>query len=267
VPRVEKARATSAPAAPKRRGNGKAPPPAGLSYEERKARLDKAVAVATREFAARVRERTDFEVLLVRGEPVRQRVHLVRLAVLVVLAPAVAWAFDVRGSMLLAVLLVPVAYAVYWSYLVLTAGEQTERIGVDEEGRIASVRSGHDADLRGDVLKIAIPSVLIVAGAWITAGLVHDISFPPLPTCDVPGAIRENEFCSYIPGLGGGTALTVGQTMALERAVRVFQLVYSAAALIGSTWFLRRMLTGRWVVDVRPVRRPGENAAGAGGAS
>jgi hypothetical protein len=257
VARVEKGKTTSAPAAPGRRGKRQAPPPAGLSYEERKARLDRAVAVATREFAARVGERTDFEVLLVRGEPVRHRVHLVRLAVLAVLVPAVAWAFDVSGSTLLAVLLVPAAYAVYWSYLVLTAGEQTERIDVDEDGRLSSVRTGHDADLRADVLKVAIPSVLIAAAAWITAGLLHDIAFAPLPSCDIPGAVRDNEFCSYIPGLGGGTALTVGQTMALERAIRIFQLVYSAAILLGSIWFLRRMLTGRWVVDVRPVRRPG----------
>jgi hypothetical protein len=225
-----------------------------LSAEERIARLDRVVAGATREFAAIMRSRTEFEAVLIRGEPVRHLLHLLRLAVLVGLSVAAALAFTASGSLLTGLLLVPVGYAVFWLYLTLTGGEQLEWISIDEEGRISTVSSGHGANLRADVLKVVIPSVVIIASGWVTFGLIHGIIFPPQPDCMFP-AVRDNQFCRYVGGFGGGTALTVGQVKTVERAVRALQLLYSGFFLIGSIWFLRHMLTGRSVVDVRPVRR------------
>jgi hypothetical protein len=34
---------------------------------------------------------------------------------------------------------------------------------------------------------------------------------------------------------------------------RTFQLAIALAILVASLWFCRRMLTGRWVVAIRPV--------------
>jgi hypothetical protein len=52
------------------------------------------------------------------------------------------------------------------------------------------------------------------------------------------------------PTLG---AVSVEGTKMIERGVRTFQLVVALAFLLTSIWFLRRMLTGRWVASIRPV--------------
>jgi len=50
----------------------------------------------------------------------------------------------------------------------------------------------------------------------------------------------------------------VSQTIALERMVRGFQLLIVLAMFLGATWFLSRMLTGKWVGFVRPIRHSGD---------
>ena len=48
--------------------------------------------------------------------------------------------------------------------------------------------------------------------------------------------------------------LDSADTQLFERIVRGLQLIISLIVLLASSWFLRRMLTGRWVLVVRPVR-------------
>ena len=50
-----------------------------------------------------------------------------------------------------------------------------------------------------------------------------------------------------------GVPLTVDQTKVIERMVRSFQLFLSLVLCLSATWFLRRVLTGRWVGLVRPL--------------
>jgi hypothetical protein len=50
--------------------------------------------------------------------------------------------------------------------------------------------------------------------------------------------------------LGG---VSVDGTILIERGIRTFQLAIALAILVASLWFCRRMLTGRWVVAIRPV--------------
>lgn len=47
-------------------------------------------------------------------------------------------------------------------------------------------------------------------------------------------------------------AFTVEQTRWIERAIRSLQLILALAVLLAATWFVRRMLTGRWVASIRP---------------
>jgi len=48
-------------------------------------------------------------------------------------------------------------------------------------------------------------------------------------------------------------AFTVEQAKWIERAIRSLQLILALAVLLAATWFVRRMLTGRWVAFIRPV--------------
>ena len=52
------------------------------------------------------------------------------------------------------------------------------------------------------------------------------------------------------PAVGG---FTVAETITLERVSRGLQLVIALVFLLAATWFLHRMLTGRWVLFIRPV--------------
>jgi hypothetical protein len=228
--------------------------PAGLSNEERIALLDKRVMAETREFAAVLRSRTDFEAVLVRGSRVDRRAHFTGLVLATVLAILVGSVFADGGTLALAgALALPIGYGLLWLFLAVTGGEQLERLTIDQQGLISSSRVGRDPGWRADVLKVGVPIAVIVVTGWITLGLIHDIVFPPQPACMFAFS-GDNEFCRYIPGMGHGTGLTVGQAKVLERGIRALQLLYSGVFLLGAAWFLRRMLTGRWVADVRPVR-------------
>jgi hypothetical protein len=231
--------------------------PIGLSNEERIALLDERVRAETREFASLLRSRTDFEAVLVRGSRVDRRAHSIGLVLATVLAILVGSVFADGGPLALAgALALPIGYGLLWFFLAVTGGEQLERLAIDEQGLISSSRAGRDPGRRADVLKVGVPVVVIGVAGWITLGLIHDIVFPPQPTC-MFAVSADNEFCRYIPGMGHGTGLTVGQAKVLERGIRTLQLLYSGGFLLGAAWFLRRMLTGRWVADVRPVRGRG----------
>lgn len=63
---------------------------------------------------------------------------------------------------------------------------------------------------------------------------------------------------SAAPDAAGG-GISYEDAKILERAVRSLQLIATLAFLLGAIWFLRRMLTGRWVAFIRPLHhRPGD---------
>lgn len=265
------------------------------SAEERKARLNRAVANLSREFRANVRSQSDFEALLVRGKPVYHSVHLRNLGLVAILGLALGLGLGGGPIGILKGAVLPAAYGVFWLFLALTGGEELDRIHVDDAGVVHSSRTGRDPETRGDFTRVAIPIVAIAVSGWITVGLVRDIVVQPRPVCNVIVRIRPDD-CVSLPNIGGlmnasiaidsptpassatpqatpvGSpnasasaaaaaeaintsvpAFTVDDWMFIERIIRSMQLVVSLLLLLSSAWFLRCMLTGRWVVTIRPV--------------
>ncbi|MFI5258247.1 MAG: hypothetical protein ACHQ01_01365 [Candidatus Limnocylindrales bacterium] len=73
-----------------------------------------------------------------------------------------------------------------------------------------------------------------------------------------PSAAASAPIPAASPSTAGGSgtgALSVDDTKLLERVIRSLQLVAALAFLLGSIWFLRRMLAGRWVGFIRPLHR------------
>ncbi|MGD0247704.1 MAG: hypothetical protein ABSB75_01485 [Candidatus Limnocylindrales bacterium] len=256
-----------------------------LSADERKARLRRAVTNLTREARAEIRSEGEFEALLVRGEPVNHRVHLVAVVVMAVLAVVVSQGLHSGLAGLGRALVVPGVYALFWLFLAVTGGEELDRISVDEQGKVHSEKSGRDVEARGDFLRVAIPVVVIAVTGWNAVSVIRDIAFPPPPKCNVeqrwwPDACftlpnlaeltnatlapaptaSPSPSASETPGAspaadaGINGALSVEETKTLERLVRVFFLLVTLAFLLPAIWFLWRMLTGRWVWFIRPVR-------------
>jgi len=272
--------ASAAPDEPAAPAAGSSP-----SAEERKARLNRAVANLTREARAEVRSKGEFEAVLVRGTPVHSRVHLRNLGIAAGVALVLALAFGGGLLGLLKVAAIPAAYAVFWLFLALTGGEELDLITVDDAGVVHSNKSGRDVETRGDIGRVAIPIVLIAVSGWITFGLIRDIVVPPQPVCNIAVKTRPDD-CIALPNIGalikasadvaGPSAspaaspaasasanpadatqvptFSVSNWILLERIVRSMQLVVSTLLLCASIWFLHRMLTGRWVLTVRPVK-------------
>jgi hypothetical protein len=249
----------------------------GNHAAQRRALLSRTVADLTREWRASVRSAEGFEVVLARGRAVHHRVH--RTAFLSLLALAVLVGFSLGGAPtdFATTLWVPALYLLFWLYLAVTGGEQFERLFVDERGKLHSTKWGRSPETRGDFWRVAAPlAVILLTGSW-TVGLVHDLAFPPPPRCNVPEAYWPDS-CFTLPSLSGGNAATyepgilsqgttatvqsnpylgalnVDDTRTLERYVRVYLLAATLAFLLPALWFLARMLTGRYVAFIRPVR-------------
>lgn len=285
-------------------GSTSATPGSPLSAEERRAKLARVVANMTREDRAGIRSQGEFDTVLVRGEPVNHRLHVLVAVCLAVGVAAIARLF--LSSLELAL---PFAagggYCLFWLFLSLTGGEELDQIAVDEQGVITSDKSGRRRETRGDFLKVAVPGAIIAYALFLIVGLSHDIVFPPFPNCNV-NPPSENA-CLLLPNLSGalgggaqatttsgegGTVvspspelspspetspagspeaspttaptsadvpLTMDQAKVLERVVRGFQLFFSLVLCLSATWFLRRILTGRWVLWIKPVRRLDED--------
>jgi hypothetical protein len=229
-----------------------------------------------------MRERGDFEALLVRGTPVRRGLHVLVAVCVFALAAGAARALDLGWAGLVAAAAAGGAYLLFGLMLVLTGGEELERIAVDEHGTLTSTKSGRDVEARGDFLRWAIPAAVIAVCGFQVLTLGRDIVFPPPPHCNVapaPGSdacLTVNLGGIFQPGTGsvppesgatpapsptGATtgedstgAFTIEQTKWIERAIRSGELLFFLVIGLGATWFLRRMLTGRWVVGVRPIR-------------
>ena len=275
-----------------------------LSAEERKAKLARIVGNMTRESRAGIRIQGEFETVLVRGDPVNHRLHVLVAVCLGVGVAAVARLF--LSSLELALpLVVAGGYCLFWLFLSLTGGEELDRIAIDEQGVVTSDRSGHAIETRIDFLKVAVPGAIIAYTLFLIVGLSHDIVVPPFPNCNV--VPPSESACLLLPNLadllsggaqatptsgedgsvvgpspeaspspemspagspeasptiaptGGGVPLTVDQTKVIERMVRSFQLFLSLVLCLSATWFLLRMLTGRWVLWIEPARRPGQD--------
>jgi hypothetical protein len=255
------------------------------SSEERRAVLAKAVAEKTREFRAFERSRGDFEAVLVRGKPVDHRLHLGVVLSAAAVGVAIATRLGLGGNLTQAAFAAAFAYALFWGFLWLTGGEQVERIAVDEDGKLTSLLTGRDPDTRVNYYKVGVPVLLLVSSGFFGAGLVHDTVQPPPPHCNVvprPGsdaclqvnlmaAARASLEPSVDPAATPSaapspdpsaspadttTAFSYSQAQTIEQVLRVLTMIPVAIVFLAALWFLRRMLTGRYVLFIRPVRPP-----------
>lgn len=260
-----------------------------LTIEERRALLERAVFDQTREARATLQSRGEFDATVVRSNEVSHSLHFRVVVVLAVVAVVVSQLFGTGQWGLDLALVVPGLYAVWWVFLTMTGGDELEHLSVDEQGNVVSVRSGTSLETRGDILRAAIPLLVIAVCGWLIVGLIHDIAHPPPPDCNVPVTDQPDSCLSlafmgdavvgqYVPtptpapspspvpsssanptaSGSSSKGFSVSQTIALERMVRGFQLLIVLAMFLGATWFLSRMLTGKWVGFVRPIRHSGD---------
>ena len=175
-----------------------------LSADWRKDLLARHVFELTRENRAALRSQGDFEAVLVRGKPTN---HLLMFVILVCIMAAAALGGRVLGDLgagALAAILLGGAFAMGWLVLALTGGEEIERLSIDQRGAIASVKSGRSVDARGDFIRIAAPSAVLLACAFLAVSLARDIVNPPPPNCSGnAAAIKDSDVCLALPNLGG----------------------------------------------------------------
>jgi hypothetical protein len=175
-----------------------------LSADWRKDLLARHVFELTRENRAALRSQGDFEAVLVRGKPTN---HLLMFVTLVCIMAAAALGGRVLGDLgagALAAILLGGAFAMGWLVLALTGGEEIERLSIDQRGAIASVKSGRSVDARGDFIRIAAPSAVLLVCAFLAVSLARDIVNPPPPNCSGnAAAIKDSDVCLALPNLGG----------------------------------------------------------------
>jgi hypothetical protein len=180
------------------------PSPGGqLSAEERTKLLAGRILELTRENRATLRSRGDFDAVLVRGAPTN---HLVMFVVLVCVMAVTALGGRVLndlGAGALAAVVLGGFVATIWLVLTLTGGEEIERLTVDPRGGIASVKSGRSVDARGDFIKVAAPSAVLLVCAFLAVSLARDIVNPPPPNCNGRAtAVKDSDTCIALPNLG-----------------------------------------------------------------
>ena len=181
-----------------------------LTVDERKALLERAVFDETREVRATLKSQGEFEATLVRSNAVNHGLHLRVVVVLAVVAVLVSQLFGTGSWGLKVALVVPGLYSLWWAFLIMTGGDELQHLAVDDQGTVTSVRSGMSLELRGDILRIAIPLIVIVVCGWLVVGLVRDIAHPPLPDCNVP-VTDQPDSCLSLSFMGSAV---VGQYVA-----------------------------------------------------
>ncbi len=181
-----------------------------LTVDERKALLERAVFDETREVRATLKSQGEFEATLVRSNAVNHGLHLRVVVVLAVVAVLVSQLFGTGSWGLKVALVVPGLYSLWWAFLIMTGGDELQHLAVDDQGTVTSVRSGMSLELRGDILRIAIPLIVIVVCGWLVVGLVRDIAHPPPPDCNVP-VTDQPDSCLSLSFMGSAV---VGQYVA-----------------------------------------------------
>jgi hypothetical protein len=246
-----------------------------LSADERRALLDREIKARTREARASLERKGEFDAVLVRGQQVNHLLHFVILIVILAGLPGVGRFVMPMSTALILALVLGSAYGCYWLLLALTSGLERERIEVDEHGVLTSVVSGRRVDSRENALKLIIPGAILVIGLYLAASLARDIVAPPPPNCSIAW-LHDDDPCLKAPSfnLGAGAEpsaigppgqtdtsggyFSVATTRVMERVIRSFQLVLALVAVLASAWFLRRMLNGKGVLWLGPVRKPRE---------
>jgi hypothetical protein len=181
-----------------------------LTVDERKALLERAVFDETREVRATLKSQGEFEATLVRSNAVNHGLHLRVVVVVAVVAVLVSQLFGTGLWGLKVALVVPGLYTLWWAFLTMTSGDELQHLAVDDQGTVTSVRSGMSIELRGDILRIAIPLIVIVVCGWLVVGLVRDIAHPPPPDCNVP-VTDQPDSCLSLSFMGSAV---VGQYVA-----------------------------------------------------
>jgi hypothetical protein len=228
-----------------------------LSEERRAAILRRVINENTREFRATVLERQDFQATLVRRTPPPNHVlHVSVESVLILVACLYLLVGRAGGGLPIQFLALgmPLGYGLFWILLAATAGEELEVFSVDGRGSVTSVRTGRAVETRENIIRVAIPTLIAAVSGSMALVLIHDLVFQPVPNC-TRAAVFDSDLCVMLPGLldskvGG---FTRGEYRGLLENLRLLALIFSTLFLLPSIWFLRRMLTGRRVFDIRPV--------------
>ena len=261
-----------------------------LSDEERKRLLTRKVFELTRENRAALRSQTDFEAVLIRGKATNHLLMFVTLAAIMAVTALAGRLWGDPGLGALAAILVGGLFAMAWLVMALTGGEEIERLTIDRQGAIASAKSGRSVDARGDFIRIAGPTIVLVICAFLAISLTRDIVNPPPPNCTGnPTATKDTDACLALPNLGtllggptvrptatpsptatasgaaasgssasaGPVAWSLGSEKLVERLIRSLQLLLVIVVAVVTSVFLGMMLAGEWVFGIRPVRRRG----------
>ena len=232
-----------------------------LTDERRREILDRLVRDQTREFRAEVVRRGDFEAVLERPAPeAHNRAHLIVTLFLAVLA----WAYFAAGqwpssgpAVEALVVVLPVGSALPWLFLAATGGNERDTFSVDDLGHVQRMSSGPRFERRDNALRVGIPVLVIAVSAVLAVVLTHDLIFQPKPNC--PAAVYDSDPCFAMTGMFDDgpvpTGYTLGEFRGITENLRMLGLIFTVLCLLPSLWFLRRMLTGRRVIDVRPINR------------
>jgi len=170
--------------------------------EERKKLLARRVFDLTRENRAAVRSQGDFDAVLVRGRPTNNLLMFVTLVCVVALTALGGRILGDMGVGALAGIVAGGLFALLWLVLSLTGGEEIQRLAVDDRGTISSVTSGRSVDARGDFIKVAAPSAVLLICAFLAVSLARDIVNPPPPNCSghATGTL-DSDICPVLPNL------------------------------------------------------------------
>lgn len=180
---------------------------AALTVEERKALLARAIFDQTREARATLQGQGEFEATIVRSVTVGHGLHLQVVGLLAVVAVVISQLFQTGQRGLIVALTVPGLYSLWWVFLTITAGDELQQLAVDEWGTVTSTRSGRRVETRGNILRVAIPGIVVAAAAMLAVSLSHDIAYPPPPNCNVP-VTDQPDSCLSLSFLGSAV---VGQ--------------------------------------------------------
>ena len=138
-----------------------------------------------------------------------------------------------------------------------TGGNELETLTVDNVGRVQRVWSGPRFEKRDNALRVVVPVLLIAVSVMLALVLIHDLIFQPRPNC--PLAVYDSDPCFTLVDMFDGapvrTGFTLGEFRGITECLRMLGLILTLLCLLPSLWFLRRMLTGRRVLDVRPINR------------
>ena len=274
---------------------GRVAAPVAMTAEERKAKLERIIRNRTREARAEIQSREDFSAVLVGGRLVNHRLHApITIGVTAIGAAAGRSLFGDTGVLIglaagagygLFWAFLTATGGHWFDHLAIdeqgvVTSDLTGRLP-DTGGKVLKVA------IPGALIAFCLFLVVTLSHDLAYPPPPHcNVSPPPDKAClmlpNLADALGGPESPSPSPSASPspvtsaspaaspspavsaapnptprphGKPLSVDDAIALERIVRGFQLLVATIVLLVSALFLRRMLTGKWVVAIAPVRR------------